>query len=186
MKTYYAPEMQEWLLAVPCGKARVMFHFRGGWKSAHGSSPATFTTDNPAAIAILEGSTYFRRGEIRLAKESPEPGPPGHSGNSRPSGNFGNSGPSGKPGSSGKPEKPAPPVTPAPPPAKPHLDPLTMRDVHVACAEDAKDYLATHYGIDRASILTPYDLMDAAKRKNLRFLIGENANPLKFKQDDTG
>ena len=70
MKTYYAPDLTEWMLRIPCGKASVWFHFTKGSVMECRWDVATYSTDNPAAIAIIENSIYFKRGQIRLARDT--------------------------------------------------------------------------------------------------------------------
>lgn len=71
-KTYEAPGMREWVALIPTRNNIVRVHFSGGSETGMGTAPATFTTDNPAVCALIEASSYFKRGRILLGEESKE------------------------------------------------------------------------------------------------------------------
>ena len=67
-KTYGVSGMMEWNALIPAGRTTVRVHFTGGTVTGYGVSPATFTTDNPAVIHLIEHSHWFRNRKIILLK----------------------------------------------------------------------------------------------------------------------
>ncbi|MBD5197297.1 MAG: hypothetical protein K2G53_02730 [Muribaculaceae bacterium] len=67
-KTYGVNGMMEWNALFTAGRTTVRVHFTGGTVTGYGVSPATFTTDNPAVIHIIEHSDWFRHRKILLLK----------------------------------------------------------------------------------------------------------------------
>lgn len=67
-KTYGVSGMMEWNALIPAGRTTVRVHFTGGTVTGYGVSPATFTTDNPAVIHLIEHSHWFRNRKIMLIK----------------------------------------------------------------------------------------------------------------------
>ncbi len=67
-KTYGVNGMMEWNALIPAGRTTLRVHFKGGTVTGYGVSPATFTTDNPAVIHIIEHSHWFRSRKILLLK----------------------------------------------------------------------------------------------------------------------
>lgn len=67
-KTYGVSGMMEWNALIPAGRTTVRVHFTGGTMTGYGVSPATFTTDNPAVIHLIEHSHWFRNRKIMLLK----------------------------------------------------------------------------------------------------------------------
>jgi len=67
-KTYGVNGMMEWNAIIPAGRTTVRVHFTGGTVTGYGVSPATFTTDNPAVIHLIEHSHWFRNRKILLLK----------------------------------------------------------------------------------------------------------------------
>lgn len=67
-KTYGVIGMMEWNALIPAGRTTVRVHFTGGTVTGYGVSPATFTTDNPAVIHLIEHSHWFRNRKIMLLK----------------------------------------------------------------------------------------------------------------------
>ncbi len=67
-KTYGVSGMMEWNALIPAGRTTVRVHFTGGTVTGYGVSPATFTTDNPAVIHLIEHSHWFRNRKIMLLK----------------------------------------------------------------------------------------------------------------------
>lgn len=65
-KTYGVSGMMEWNALIPAGRCTVRVHFTGGTVTGYGVTPATFTTDNPAVIHLIEHSHWFRKGKIKL------------------------------------------------------------------------------------------------------------------------
>lgn len=77
-KIYEAPGKVEWVALVQLGPTWVKVHFTGGKSGGYGFAPrpATFTTDDPVVIEIIERSRYFSEGRIRKKEEWDVPLPP--------------------------------------------------------------------------------------------------------------
>lgn len=58
--TYGVNGMMEWYAIIPAGKSTLRVHFTGGTVTGYGTTPATFTTDNPAVIHLIENSYWFK------------------------------------------------------------------------------------------------------------------------------
>ena len=65
-KTYGVLGMMEWNALIPAGKGTIRVHFTGGTVTGYGTTPATFTTSNPAVVHLIEHSHWFRSGKIKL------------------------------------------------------------------------------------------------------------------------
>ncbi len=63
--TYGVSGMMEWNALIPVGRSTLRVHFSGGTLTGYGSTPATFTTDNPAVIRLIEESYWYRINKIR-------------------------------------------------------------------------------------------------------------------------
>ncbi len=62
--TYGVNGMMEWHAMIPVGRSVLRVHFSGGTVTGYGVTPATFTTDNPAVIYLIENSYWFRKNKI--------------------------------------------------------------------------------------------------------------------------
>lgn len=60
----YGVNLMEWHALIPAGYGVIRVRFTGGAYSGYGQKPATYTTDNPAMIKLIEESPYFRSGQI--------------------------------------------------------------------------------------------------------------------------
>lgn len=58
--TYGVNGMMEWYAIIPAGKSTLRVHFTGGTVTGYGTTPATFTTDNPAVMHLIENSYWFK------------------------------------------------------------------------------------------------------------------------------
>lgn len=67
-KTYGVSGMVEWTVLIPVGRSSVRIRFTGGSISGYGVTPATYTTDNPALMHLIENSQLFRRKRITLLR----------------------------------------------------------------------------------------------------------------------
>ena len=67
--TYGVTGIMEWVALIPTRQNLVKVRFRGGSLSGYGVTPATFTTENPVIMRMIEESSYFRRGKIRLLRK---------------------------------------------------------------------------------------------------------------------
>lgn len=71
--TYGVMGMMEWNALIPTRSNLLRVRFTGGSLSGYGVTPATYTTDNPAVARLIETSSYFRRGRIRLLSKEEDP-----------------------------------------------------------------------------------------------------------------
>lgn len=65
-KTYAVHGLMEWVAQIPAGKATLRVPFSGGTQTAYGVTPALFTTSNTLYMAVIENSSYFKQGRIKL------------------------------------------------------------------------------------------------------------------------
>ncbi|MDE5806666.1 MAG: hypothetical protein K2H76_01000 [Muribaculaceae bacterium] len=70
--TYGVSGMMEWVALIPTGRNIVRVRFSGGSLTGYGVAPATFRTTNPVVMDVIEKSSYFKRGKIRLLKKEDE------------------------------------------------------------------------------------------------------------------
>ncbi|MDE6026917.1 MAG: hypothetical protein K2G23_02465 [Muribaculaceae bacterium] len=70
--TYGVSGMMEWVALIPSGRNIVRVRFSGGSLTGYGVAPATFRTTNPVVMDVIERSSYFKRGKIRLIKKEAE------------------------------------------------------------------------------------------------------------------
>ena len=70
--TYGVSGMMEWIALIPVGRNIVRVRFSGGSLSGYGVTPATFTTTNAVVMKMIEDSSYYRRGKIRLISKEKE------------------------------------------------------------------------------------------------------------------
>lgn len=66
--TYGVSGMMEWNALIPARKSTLRVHFSGGTATGYGVTPATFTTNNPAVMHLIETSYWFRIGKIKRVK----------------------------------------------------------------------------------------------------------------------
>ena len=63
--TYGVMGMMEWNALIPVGRSTLRVHFSGGTLTGYGATPATFTTDNPAVMRLIEDSYWYKIRKIR-------------------------------------------------------------------------------------------------------------------------
>ena len=73
-KTYGVRGLMEWVCSIACGKAVLNVSFTGGTLTGYGVTPATYVTEDPMKQAIIENSSYFKNGRIKLLREEPGTG----------------------------------------------------------------------------------------------------------------
>ncbi len=64
----YGVKLMEWHALIPAGNGTVRVTFSGGSYSGFGQRPATFSTDNPVMMRLIEDSPYYRSGFIFKVK----------------------------------------------------------------------------------------------------------------------
>lgn len=62
--------MMEWYAMIPAGRSVLRVHFTGGTVTGYGVTPATFVTDNPAVMHLIENSYWFRKNKIVKLQET--------------------------------------------------------------------------------------------------------------------
>lgn len=68
-KTYGAHGMIEWHPIIRVGKVDFHFEFSGGALNAYGVTPAEFTTTDKVLQHVIEHSSYFKQGRIKLLRQ---------------------------------------------------------------------------------------------------------------------
>ncbi len=68
-RTYAVAGMMEWNVLIPAGRSTVRVHFSGGTVTGYGVSPATYTTENPAVMHLIEASFWYRSGKIKRLEQ---------------------------------------------------------------------------------------------------------------------
>lgn len=65
----------DWQCEIPVGRARAIVHFTGGTMTSYGVTPAEYSTGDPVKQRIIEGSSHFKRGRIKLLRKTGKPDP---------------------------------------------------------------------------------------------------------------
>lgn len=68
--TYGAPRLVDWVAQIKVGAASVRVHFTGGALTSYGVTPAEFTTSNPFIQKVIENSSYFKEGRIKVLRRA--------------------------------------------------------------------------------------------------------------------
>lgn len=74
IKTYGIIGLLEWHGFINNNGVSMQLHFTNGSMTAHGVSPATFTSKNEITQHFIENSDQFKNGRIRLVRSVPIPG----------------------------------------------------------------------------------------------------------------
>lgn len=58
--------MVEWVALIPTKRNIVKVRFKGGKRGGYGfgATPATFRTENPVVMRLIEKSSYYKKGKI--------------------------------------------------------------------------------------------------------------------------
>ncbi len=70
--TYGVMGMMEWIALIPTGHNTIRVRFSGGSLSGYGVTPATFTTGSPVMMDMIERSSFYKNGKIRLINKTDE------------------------------------------------------------------------------------------------------------------
>ncbi len=177
-KTYGVPGLMEWQANIKCGGATLGIHFSGGNQTAYGVNPAKYTTEDPAIQAIIENSGYYREGRIVLlrdvegsgaytigiteeeAEDSGEDDVHADADDAQPRSvataaevNSVNSVNAVSEVNGGG-----------------DVDAGALKQVEVACADDAKAYLMEHYGATARQLRYLKNIKDVAKANGIEFV----------------
>ena len=68
--TYGAPRLVDWVAQIKVGAASVRVHFTGGALTSYGVTPAEFTTSDPFIQKVIENSSYFKEGRIKVLRRA--------------------------------------------------------------------------------------------------------------------
>ena len=155
-KTYGINGLLEWHGIVNSGNVNMKVDFTNGSVTAFGVSPATYTTEHALTQAIIENSEQFKKGKIRIVRvvqlEEPEP-------EKKPE-------PAPK---AEKREEPEPEVKEEQPAEKTE-EKAEVKKVEVTCADDAKDYLVTNFGVAARNLRSLKAINDTAAKYNIEFV----------------
>ncbi|MBD5210964.1 MAG: hypothetical protein HDS77_06840 [Bacteroidales bacterium] len=75
IRTYSVEGFIDWQCEIPVGRAKATLHFSGGAMTAYGVTPATYSTGDPVKQKIIENSTFYKNGRIKLLRKTGEPDP---------------------------------------------------------------------------------------------------------------
>lgn len=170
-KTYGINGLLEWHGYVECSGVRMKVDFTNGSVTAFGVAPATFTTENSLTQHIIENSEQFRKGRIKcvmsVALPDDEPKQEVRGKKQEVSANE-------------------PEVTEEEPAAEVNsvnsvnavnevnsggdVDAGALKQVEVACADDAKAYLMEHYGATARQLRYLKNIKDVAKANGIEFV----------------
>lgn len=146
-KTYGINGLLEWHGYVESNGIRMKVDFTNGSVTAYGVSPCTFTTQDELTQFIMENSSQFKEGRIRVVRVVPLPG-----------------------------EEEAAPVEAEPvkqeeaaPQAEPTKEENKDKEVSVANAADAKQYLVENFGEKPSSLRSKDAIFKAAARHGITF-----------------
>lgn len=70
IKVYGVAGLLEWQCLIVSGGVKYHITFSDGAMSATGNTPAKFRTDNPVVQNVIENSTHFKKGRIKLLKQT--------------------------------------------------------------------------------------------------------------------
>lgn len=70
-KTYGVEGLVDWVANLRAGKATLVVSFTGGGMTSFGITPAEYTTENILYQHIIENSTEFKKGKIKLLRGVP-------------------------------------------------------------------------------------------------------------------
>lgn len=65
-KKYGVEGLVDWKAQISAGRAKVIVHFTGGALTRFGVTPAEFTTKDAFIQRVIENSSYFKSGRIRI------------------------------------------------------------------------------------------------------------------------
>ena len=156
-KTYGINGLLEWHGIVNSGGINMKVDFVNGSVTAFGVSPATFTTEHALTQAIIENSEQFKKGKIRIVRvvqleeEAPDPAP-------------------AQKKVEAKKEEPEPEVKAEEQPAEKTEEKAEVKKVEVSCADDAKDYLVTNFGVAARNLRSLKAINDTAAKYNIEFV----------------
>lgn len=70
IKVYGVAGLLEWQCLIVSGGVKYHITFSDGAMSATGNTPAKFRTDNPVVQNVIENSAHFKKGRIKLLKQT--------------------------------------------------------------------------------------------------------------------
>lgn len=132
----------EWHARIPVGNGAMHVDFTDGAITGYGVTPAEFTTQNPVVQAIIEKSDYFREGKIFLLREVKDITSAPLSEQSPAE--IGESSPA-------------------------DADSTEKIAVSVSCNDEAKSYLAEHYGVLKSDMRTRAQINAQAAQHGVEF-----------------
>lgn len=168
--TYGAPRLVDWVAQIKVGAASVRVHFTGGALTSYGVTPAEFTTSNPFIQKVIENSSYFKEGRIKVLRRAEIEEPK-------------------KPAPKAKPKaQPAPQPAPAPVEAEPQeaaepepaaeaqaeeAEANGITKVPVTCLPDAQAYLQENFNISSYKVRSCEIAQKIAAEHGIQFTGGK-------------
>lgn len=186
--TYGAPRLVDWVAQIKVGAASVRVHFTGGALTSYGVTPAEFTTSNPFIQKVIENSSYFKEGRIKVLRRAEIEEPKKPAPKAKPKAQ-----PAPQPAPAPKPKTEEPVAeTPAPTPAPVEAEPQVAAEpepaaeaqaeeaeangitkVPVTCLPDAQAYLQENFNISSYKVRSCEIAQKIAAEHGIQFTGGK-------------
>lgn len=154
--TYGVDHLIDWNARIPVGKACMSVHFTGGALTKYGVTPAEFTTTDPFTQRVIEDSEYFRSGRITVLRSVGRPDVQ----------------PASKKEGLATQKAFAEAVLPVSAPDAPASG--EIKDVKVACVEDAIEYLRANFAVPSYRVRNMAVAQEIAASHRVRFLLSDS------------
>lgn len=162
-KTYIAPGLMDWVAQIKTGAATVKIHFGGGAITAYGVTPAEYTTSDAFMQQVIERSSYYKSGRIKVGLRETISAP------EKPKTTASKPAATAQEVAVGATDKPeCEPAVEATEDA-PHD---SYKEVAVTCLQDAQDYLQQNYGISSYKVRTRAMAQKVAMEHGIEFIGG--------------
>lgn len=186
--TYGAPRLVDWVAQIKVGAASVRVHFTGGALTSYGVTPAEFTTSNPFIQKVIENSSYFKEGRIKVLRRATIEEPKKPAPKAKPKAQ-----PAPQPAPAPQPkaeepvaETPAPTPTPVEAEAQEAAEPEPASEAHteeaeaaditkvpVTCLPDAQAYLQENFNISSYKVRSCEIAQKIAAEHGIQFTGGK-------------
>lgn len=153
--TYGVDDLIDWKARIPVGKACMSVHFTGGALTKYGVTPAEFTTTDPFTQRVIEDSEYFRSGRITILRSIGRP----------------DIIPANRKDSVVSQKAYAEAVLPMAESPAPSAD---IKEVAVACLEDAIEYLRTNFTVPTYRVRNLAAACEIAAAHRVKFIFPDS------------
>lgn len=170
--TYGAPRLVDWVAQIKVGAASVRVHFTGGALTSYGVTPAEFTTSNPFMQKVIENSSYFKEGRIKVLRRTTIEEPKKPAPKTKP-----NSQPAQQPVPAPAPVSTEPKEAAEPEPAAEvqaeETETTGITKVAVTCLPDAQAYLQENFNISSYKVRSCEIAQKIAAEHGIQFTGGK-------------